>query len=120
MKYRHTALFFMFADGSTTALHLNGSPGDFTFEPMDGYRPDNSIRLVRRIDVGEVRDFVSPELIRGVVTRTPISKDMDWNCQNWVGDALARMVKNQYLTESERHTAIDTMVTVILEAKDEP
>lgn len=120
MKYRHTALFFTFTDESKTLLHIEGSPGDFQFNPLDDYDPDSSTHLVKRINVGEVPDLISQGSNRAVVSRTPLEKDLGWNCQTWVGDALERMVKSQYLTASERGAALDAMVIVLLEAKDEP
>lgn len=44
---------------------------------------------------------------------------MDWNSQNWVGDALGRLVTAGYLDTKDRDRALDEMVDVVLEAKDE-
>lgn len=45
------------------------------------------------------------------------NSDRDWNCQNWVGDALTELVKIGCLTKEERAAAISKMVETILEAE---
>lgn len=45
------------------------------------------------------------------------NSDRDWNCQNWVGEALTDLVKIGYLTKEERGAAIGKMVETILEAE---
>ncbi|KAJ5723343.1 hypothetical protein N7488_001378 [Penicillium malachiteum] len=114
-KYRHTGL-------STSLLHIEGSPGIFQFYLRDNYRPDQSRRLVRQIRVAELPDSISEATIRGVVSRTLVKngpQDIDWNCQNWVGDALTRMVNYGYLNVSQRASAIYEMTDACLEAEDE-
>ncbi|KAJ5343192.1 hypothetical protein MYU51_002481 [Penicillium brevicompactum] len=121
-KYRHTALFFEFPSGSTCAMHIEGGPGFFEFQPMDNYQPDQSRRLAERVMVAELHDSISEISIKGVVSRTPVKNgrgDVDWNCQNWVGDALTRMVNNGLLNASQRASAIDKMTDACLEAGDE-
>lgn len=121
-KYRHTALFFEFPGGSTCAMHITGSPGLFEFESYENYNPEQSRRLARTIPVAELRDSISEASIRGVISRTPVKNgpaDGDWNCQNWVADALTRMVNNGYLNVSQRASAIDAMTDACLEAADE-
>ncbi|KAJ5640289.1 uncharacterized protein N7484_008151 [Penicillium longicatenatum] len=121
-KYRHTALFFEFSNGSTCAMHIEGAPGFFEFQSLDNYRPEQSRKLARKFPVAELRDSISEISIRGVVSRTPVKNrpaDADWNCQSWVADALTRMVNNGFLNASQRASAIDQMTDVCLEAKDE-
>jgi hypothetical protein len=121
-KYRHTALFFEFTNGSTCAMHIEGAPGFFEFQPLDNYRPEQSRRLAKKFPVAELQDSISEVSIRGVVSRTPVKNrpaDADWNCQSWVADALTRMVNNGYLNASQRASAINQMTDVCLEAKDE-
>ena len=45
--------------------------------------------------------------------------DADWNSQNWVGDALARLVMAGYLDEEAERKGLDEMVDAVLEASDE-
>jgi hypothetical protein len=121
-KYRHTALFFEFPNGSTCVMHVEGAPGIFEFKPLDNYKPEQSRKIANRFLVAELQDSISEVSIRGVVSRTPVKNspaDADWNCQNWVADALTRMVNNGYLSASQRASAIDQMTDACLEAKDE-
>lgn len=121
-KYRHTALFFEFPGGSTCAMHIEGAPGFFEFQPLDDYRPEQSRRLAKKIPVAVLQDYIGEASIRGVVSRTPVKNgpaDADWNCQSWVADALSRMVRSGYLNASQRASAIDQMTDVCLEAGDE-
>jgi hypothetical protein len=64
-----------------------------------------------------------PEIpkLRATVASTPIPAggERDWNCQNWVGDVLARLVTAGYLDSAGRNRGLDGMVDAILEAKDE-
>ncbi|KAJ5796422.1 uncharacterized protein N7518_004962 [Penicillium psychrosexuale] len=119
-KFRHTALHFEFPNGSTCAMHIVGSPGIFRFQPKDDYNPEQSRQLVCRIPVAHLQDWITEDTVRGLITRTPVKNgEMDWNCQNWVGDALARMVSSGYLTAAQRASAIDLMTDACLEAQDE-
>jgi hypothetical protein len=43
----------------------------------------------------------------------------DWNCQNWVGEALSGLVAVGAVTVEQRGLAIGAMTDVILEAEDE-
>lgn len=101
-------------------MHIVGSPGYYTFEQMDNYKPEESRRLVRQISVAELQDWVTEVSVKGLVSRTPIKNtELDWNCQNWVGDALTRMVGSGYLSAAQRASAVNVMTDVCLEAKDE-
>lgn len=103
-------------------MHIVGAHGFFEFQTLENYRPEQSRRLAAKIPVAELRGSFSEVSIRGVVSRTPVKNgppDRDWNCQNWVGDAPIRMVNNGYLNASQRASAIDQMVDVCLEARDE-
>lgn len=121
-KYRHTALFFEFPNGSTCAMHIEGAHGFFEFQSLDNYRPEQSRRLAKKLPVAVLQDDIDEASIRGVISRTPVKNrplDADWNCQSWVADALTRMVNNGYLNVSQRASAIDQMTDVCLEAGDE-
>lgn len=120
--YRHTALFFEYPNGSTGAMHVTGAHGFFEFESYDNYDPVQHGQLARKIPVGELADSISAVSIGDVVSRTRVKNerpDADWNCQNWVADALARMVDRGLLRASERAAAIDGMTDACLEAADE-
>lgn len=120
-EYRHTSLFFEFSDGSTSAMHVKGTHGFYEFEEMTGYNPYNSRHLAKAIAVAELPDTISAASVSTVVSNTPVKNarhDADWNFQNWVSDALARLVGHGYLDAPQRDDAIDKMVDALLEAKD--
>lgn len=58
--------------------------------------------------------------LRATISNTPVAdQEGDWNSQNWVGDALGRLVTAGYLGAADKDRGLDDMVDVILEAKDE-
>ncbi|PYI32685.1 hypothetical protein BP00DRAFT_445305 [Aspergillus indologenus CBS 114.80] len=121
-KYRHTGLFFEFPNGSTSMMHITGTAGIFEFQTYDNYNPEQSRRLASTVRVADLQESISEASIRSVVARTPVKNgptDADWNCQNWVGDALTRLVAHGYLSASQRESAIDKMTDACLEAGDE-
>ncbi|CAI7669438.1 unnamed protein product [Penicillium palitans] len=81
--------------------------------------PEQSRRLVSKIPVAELQDWITEVSLKGVVQEPQKNGEMYWNCQNWVGDALARMVSSGYLTAAQRASAIDLMTDACLEAQDE-
>lgn len=78
------------------------------------------IGLAKAVPVSSIPDTVSVSSLRATISGTPVvNGDGDWNSQNWVGDALGRLVTAGYLESGARDRALDDMVDVILEAKDE-
>lgn len=121
-KYRHTALFFEFSNGSTCAMHIQGAHGFFEFQSLNNYRPEQSRKLANKLLVATLQDHITETSIRDVVSRTSVRNrpaDADWNCQGWVADALTRLVNHGYLNASQRASAIDRMTDACLEARDE-
>jgi hypothetical protein len=111
-RYRHAALFFRFSNGAETTMHITGTHGSFEFEENPEYVPWGSRGIMRIIPVAEVPDSIDPLLITGIVSRTPIRdvpQDADWNCQNWVCDALDRLVINRCLSVEQKSAAIERM-----------
>ncbi|KAB8261994.1 hypothetical protein BDV32DRAFT_147989 [Aspergillus pseudonomiae] len=122
-EYRHTALHFSFATGSTSTMHVVGTQGLFIFqEDVDADPHDFGSELAKTVSVGDIDGDVSPETIRRAVSATPVRngrQDLDWNCQNWVGDALMMLVERGVLTVGTRERAVDAMVDGCLEARDQ-
>lgn len=56
-----------------------------------------------------------------MVSETPMEPvdGGDWNGQNWVGDALSRLVEAGYVDPADRDRGLDEMVDVAMEAGDE-
>ncbi|PKY04403.1 hypothetical protein P168DRAFT_269291 [Aspergillus campestris IBT 28561] len=121
-EYRHTALHFVFAQGSSRTMHVVGTQGLFEFEEGVDQDPSEGGELVRMIPVADIPRSVAGPAIKKAVSATPVKNgraDLEWNCQNWVGDALAQMVEGGFVTAAERAAAIDSMVDACLEAKDD-
>lgn len=122
IEYRHTALHLIFPDGTECLMHVLGAHGIFNFYNHQNCGPSTRPLYEKSIHVVDIPDSTSPLSIRSVISTTPVKnspEDRPWNCQNWVADALSRLVLYGYITKSERENAIDEMVTVCLEAKDE-
>lgn len=120
--YRHTALHFIFPDGQQSAMHVVGAPGMFDFEEAEGIDPTKITGLVGLVAVSSAPNGIQRSMIRNACLRTPVRNDRehrDWNCQNWVGEALTELVETGCLTEGERSVALDRMMDVCLEATDE-
>ncbi|KAJ5162165.1 hypothetical protein N7492_007557 [Penicillium capsulatum] len=141
-RYRHTALFFQFDhdaqsqiehvgnDGSTegnirsSVMEVVGSTGFFSFgERVNWKVPASSTNLARIIPVADIPSTTPISALRSTVASTPIeesqSGDSDWNSQNWIGDALSRLVATGYLDRQARDRSLDAMVDAVLEAGDE-
>ncbi|KAK2812207.1 hypothetical protein FQN50_001565 [Emmonsiellopsis sp. PD_5] len=124
-KFRHTGLYIEFDDDAKdrgTLFHITGASGFFTFDSSPGYDPSESKSLRNIINVGELPEGVPKAAVEAIIAATRIHNginDADWNCQNWVGDALQQLVAQNWLTATQRETAVNQMVTACFEAKDE-
>ncbi|KAL4877875.1 Pyruvate/Phosphoenolpyruvate kinase-like domain-containing protein [Aspergillus karnatakaensis] len=121
-EYRHTALYFHFASSTRTILHIIGCPGLFRFVKASNVDPSTVGELAKVVPVTEIPTDIGEEAIVQTVERTPIRNgrdDLDWNCQNWVGDALKRLVERGWIEGGTRDEAIEKMVEGCLEAGDE-
>lgn len=117
-KYRHTALHALYSDGQYDWLHAVGAHPFFKFQ-KDTENPISEPPIAW-IPVCTVPDSVTREKIICACACTPVrngNSDRDWNCQNWVGEALTELVKIGCLTKEERGVAIGKMVEIILEAE---
>ncbi|KAJ5130467.1 uncharacterized protein N7515_006506 [Penicillium bovifimosum] len=117
-KYRHTALHAQYPTGESDWLHVVGAHPFFKFQ-KDSQNP-SSEPPIASIPVSTAPESVSKFVIHMACASTPVrnrNRDRDWNCQNWVGEALAELVKVGCLTEEERRLAIGEMVEIILEAE---
>ncbi|KAJ5918241.1 hypothetical protein N7454_010616 [Penicillium verhagenii] len=133
-RYRHTALFFEFDPPATqhanaknqhtqpetqeteciksSMMEVIGSPGFMSFFE----------HLARVVPVSRLPDTIPTSRLRSTVSETSIldgDGDTDWNSQNWVADALSRLVTCGYLDEGARDRGLDAMVDAVMEAEDE-
>lgn len=119
-KYRHTALHAQYSESEQDWLHVGGANPIFTFQ-RDSKDP-SSEPPIAQIPVCTAPESIIRQKICVACLNTPVRNgrdDLDWNCQNWVGDALTELVKIGCVTKEERSAAINEMVGVILDAKDE-
>jgi hypothetical protein len=117
-KYRHTALHALYSDGQHDWLHAVGAHPFFKFQ-KDSENPMSEPPLAW-IPVCTVPDSVPKAKIIFACACTSVrngNSDRDWNCQNWVGEALTELGKIGCLTKEERGAAIGKMVETILEAE---
>lgn len=121
MEFRHTSLYFKFSDGTETLAHVKGSHGFFNYE-AESTDPTKINGLDTQFYVATVPADVNKQQILDACRTTPVRNDpqhKDWNCQNWVGEALQKLVEINCITSQKRKEALDRMTDIILEAKDE-
>jgi hypothetical protein len=118
---RHTLLAFTLADGTDPiVIHAAGSPRDYRVEVLENYDPSKSRHVVGNVEVGKLLVQVSKAQLVDFVSQTPVNNTVDdWNCQNWVGDAMERMLNAGWITNRIYHNGLDTMADIVTDAKDE-
>ena len=119
---------------TTTLLEIAGGYGFFTFvetphhilppstspPPIITITKTGTKEIAKIIPLAAIPDSITPGAVRMAVMSTPINNgDMDWNCQNWVGDVLGRLVRKGMLSDEDRERGVDLMVEGVLEARDE-
>lgn len=117
---RHAVIHIIYPDGTQDVVHAQGGPGYFRYSREIGYDPRFSLNLAAYHPVTTVSETVRKDSILDPCARTPISREMDWNCHNWIGEALSELVKDGLVTPEERSNALDKMIKTVLEAVDEP
>ena len=117
-QYRHTALHVLHSEDEYDWLHVVGAHPFFNFQKD----PQNPIpeSPVAWIPVCTAPDSITRAMIHFACMSTPVRNgngDRDWNCQNWVGEALSGLVDIGCVTKQERSAAIGKMVEIILDAE---
>lgn len=120
-KTRHTALFISEDDQRYgDLLHVTGAAGTFGFERRQQVDPAGSRTFIKKIAVGPLTNGPTKQQLISRITATPINNSTrSWNCQNWVGDALVRVVQGNWISSKSKSDAISAMADVIIEAEDE-
>ena len=121
--YRHTAIHIQYADGEENLLHVSGAHPFFQYTPENANPARIQLKLEALIHVSNPSDAITKSMIQSACAQTPVRNDprnQDWNCHNWVGEALTGLVAIGCVTEEERSAAITRMVDACLEAEDEP
>ena len=104
---RHSGILVEQPDGKFDCFHVTGTPGiglRYSWERGWGNPEDETARLLAMNEVGTMPKARYSELdglMKSVVTKV----SRDWNCQNWVRDALGMMVDKGLITEAEKEKA---------------
>jgi len=112
---RHSGIMVEQPDGKFDCFHVTGTPGiglRYSWERGWANPEDATARLLAMNKVGgmpEARYHEMDGLMKGVGTKV----SRDWNCQNWVREALAVMVENGLITEAEMEKAVEEQKQVI-------
>ena len=112
---RHTKILIQQANGKFDCYHVTSTPGiglKYSFEKGWDDPREATARLLAMIEVGQIRSSRIHELdgsMKGIKTR--VSKD--WNCQNWVREALNVMAQNGLITVAEKEAAINAQKDTI-------
>ncbi|KAJ6004865.1 hypothetical protein N7540_012664 [Penicillium herquei] len=120
--YRHTAIHVRYADGEDHLLHVTGAHPFFEYTPQPEDPTNIGLKVEALIPVSSPGEFFTKEMIENSCARTPVRNDphnKDWNCQNWVGEALTGLVAIGCVTKEQRSTALGRMLDVCLEAEEE-
>ncbi|KAJ5728532.1 hypothetical protein N7493_004862 [Penicillium malachiteum] len=120
--YRHTAIHVRYADGEDHLLHVTGAHPFFEYTPQPDDPTNIGLKVEALIPVSNPGDFFTKEMIENSCAQTPVRNDphnKDWNCQNWVGEALTGLVAIGCVTKEQRSTALGIMLDVCLEAEEE-
>ncbi|KAJ5988928.1 hypothetical protein N7481_004138 [Penicillium waksmanii] len=120
--YRHTALHVGYIDGEDQILHVAGAHPFFEYSPQSCIPADTGLKIEALITVANPSDEITKSMIEKACAQTPVRNDphhQDWNCHNWVGEALTELVDIGFLTEEQRSQGITRMVDACLEAEEE-
>ena len=120
-KYRHTSLFFEFANWEPSLLaEVVGPPEEYEFQTRDGCDPSQTQGIAKIVKVGaslvEVRRAQMTEILRTIPVK---NWDLEFNCQTWVETSLKRLTELRMLSEDAYTKGVDGMVDAIAEAADE-
>lgn len=141
-RYRHAALYIQYDDAEikSSVAEVVGTTGFYSYSERVNWEipvlstskhqthPWIEVRaqltetdLARTVPVSTISESIPASALREIISQTPIpNTEMDdWNSQDWVSDALGRLVEIGCLDESARDTALDGMVNAVLEAGDE-
>jgi hypothetical protein len=125
-QYRHTGLLIQHLSQEGTVkgqrfLEVVGAAGFFSPEETPDCDPMNDSLFVGMVVVATMpASGSSDSRLRAAIWSTTINnEEIDWNCQNWVGDALYSCTKAGLISKDETERAIDGMTDFILEAPDE-
>lgn len=122
-KSPHASLYLESdCENGGTNFQLTGRHPLFRLERRDAYNPSTIANIREKILVGQIPSSGTKSDIRTAFVDTRIRnslEDADWNCRNWVGDVLQRMISKNWVTKEERDKALDKMIDIFLDIEDE-
>ncbi|KAK3186280.1 hypothetical protein K4F52_005044 [Lecanicillium sp. MT-2017a] len=121
IKYRHTGLWFVPEDGGTQHyFHVTGLTGQFQFESRKGFDPTKSRTFAKKVKVGKIKLSLTSSEIGNLLESVSVNNyDLEFNCQQWVQDALSILLDAGYINEEQYNNGLDGMTDAIAEAADE-
>lgn len=120
-KYRHTSLYFEFANLEPSAtIQVIGPKKQYIFECKDNWDPTQNPSLAKIVALGPLAVQASRARLVQILQTVPIrNKDWEFDCQQWVESALSRLRELGMLTAEGYTKGLDGMVDAISEAQDE-
>lgn len=117
--HRHPSILLIEPNAKTGDLvHIRGTTGTFQAACYEGYDPLSSSKLVGDKHICQISK--PREEVRNICLSTPVNnRENGWNCQNFVGDVLNRLVAHGVITTAEKDAAIDFMTDIILQGVDQ-
>lgn len=92
-KLRHTGLWFEPVGGGTTVFYnVISGQGAYVFEKRENYQPLKAKRYADHAEVGTTRKTITYSDLEDKMRSVPCrNKDEEFNCQNWVDDAVKKL-----------------------------
>ncbi|KAK8166572.1 hypothetical protein IWX90DRAFT_486469 [Phyllosticta citrichinensis] len=120
-KYRHTALWFRFADQTpSVVMHAVGLQYEFLLKTEHDRNPTLSRTFAKEVQVGHLEQAMTKPQLVALVTQTPIkNSDPEFNCQQWVENVLRSPMDKKYLSKDQYNESLNGMTDATLEAEDE-
>ncbi|KAL1858880.1 hypothetical protein VTK73DRAFT_7738 [Phialemonium thermophilum] len=124
-SYRHCALFFLPASGRADGraeecvgdmYHVQGAPFAWRFEARQNDDPFSSVSLRSRHEVGHLLHAMTRHAIHRLMRHVPVrNADPEFNCLQWVNEALQKLVGEGLITAEQYEIAMDATVQMKLE-----
>ncbi|KAJ9137731.1 hypothetical protein NKR23_g8982 [Pleurostoma richardsiae] len=114
--YRHTGLFIEHPDQDRRFIHLIGFAGGFVRDESRGRTPRCSDLFAGSVPIATIPASRLSDLRSAIWTTAVNNAEHDWNCHNWVGDALQSCTKAGLISMSEADAALDGMAEILLQA----
>ncbi|TFK56187.1 hypothetical protein OE88DRAFT_1731802 [Heliocybe sulcata] len=93
---RHWAILIQLPSGLFKTYHIEGSTNSYKLLPVEIVDLEKSSSYMGKVPVGQV-DETRVQVFQDVAMATPVVLgSLQWNCQNWVVDALKAVKKEGF------------------------